>query len=182
MAAGRMRLRWLVDDDIPALFEIFGDPEVARYWGHSALTDLAAARALLSDIHERFTQKTLFQWGIERVDGNAIVGTCTLASIDFVNRRAEVGFALARRYWGLGYVSEALPEILRFGFGEMALHRISADTDPRNHRSIRSLERLGFRREGLLREHYLVHGEPQDAVVYGLLRSDWKPCLSADSV
>jgi RimJ/RimL family protein N-acetyltransferase len=70
---------------------------------------------------------------------------------------------------------------LEFAFGRLGLHRVFADTDPRNAPSIRVLERLGFRREGLLREHYLVQDEPQDAVVYGLLRSEWKPDAKPDA-
>ncbi len=174
IAAGRVRLRPLSEEDIPSLFAIFGDPEVVRYWGHLVLSDLAAARALLADIREQFAQRTLFQWGVEVIDSGEVVGTCTLASLDFENRRAELGFSLAKRYWGSGYMSDALPALIKFAFDEMKLHRIWADTDPRNQRSIRALERLGFHREGVLREHYLIHGEPQHAVVYGLLRSDWK--------
>ncbi|MDP0492521.1 MAG: GNAT family N-acetyltransferase [Verrucomicrobiota bacterium JB023] len=174
IAAGRVRLRSLTEDDVPSLFEIFGDHEVVRYWGHSVLPDLAAARTLLEDIREHLAQKTLFQWGVEVNASGEIVGTCTLASLDFENRRAELGFALAKRFWFHGYMAEALPVLLSFAFGEMKLHRVWADTDPRNDRSIRVLERLGFRREGVLREHYLIHGESQDAVVYGLLNSDWR--------
>jgi RimJ/RimL family protein N-acetyltransferase len=70
-------------------------------------------------------------------------------------------------------MAAALPAVLAFAFGRLGLHRVFADTDPRNAPSIRALERLGFVREGVLREHYLVQGEPQDAVVYGLLRSEW---------
>ena len=66
-------------------------------------------------------------------------------------------------------MSEVLPALLRFGFAEMGLHRIEADADPRNERSIRSLERLGFVREGYQRERYFVNGEWQDSVLFGLL-------------
>lgn len=174
LTARRVRLRWLTDRDVPALFTIFGDPEVTRYWGHAVLPDLCEAKALLEEIHTKFAQQTLFQWGIALLDTDVVIGTCTLAGLDAGNRRAELGFALARTHWRRGYMSEALPALLRFGFGEMHLHRVWADIDPRNTASIRVLERLGFRREGLLREHYLVQGEPQHAVVYGLLRSEWQ--------
>jgi RimJ/RimL family protein N-acetyltransferase len=168
-----VRLRWLKDEDVPALFAIFGDPEVTRYWGHPVLPDLSAATALLADIREQFARQRLFQWGVALLVTDALIGTCTLASLNSENRRAELGFALARAYWGKGFMDEGLRELLRFGFSEMRLHRLTADTDPRNERSIRTLERLGFRREGCLREHYLVHGEPQDSILYGLLRSEW---------
>jgi [ribosomal protein S5]-alanine N-acetyltransferase len=170
--AGRVRLRWLTDGDVPALFAIFGDPEVTRYWGFSVLPDLAAAAALLADIQRQFRAGTLFQWGIETAGGE-LVGTCTLARLDVTNRRAELGFALGRAFWGRGYMEAALPAVMEFAFSRLGLHRLVADADPRNIPSIRTLERLGFLREGLLREHYLIQGEAQDAVVYGLLRSEW---------
>jgi ribosomal-protein-alanine N-acetyltransferase len=170
--AGRVRLRWLTDADVPALFAIFGNPEVTRYWGFAVLPDLAAAAALLADIQREFRAGTLFQWGVEAT-GGPLVGTCTLARLDPANRRAELGFALGRAFWGRGYIAAALPAVVAFAFGRLGLHRVFADTDPRNASSIRALERLGFLREGVLREHYLVQGEPQDAVVYGLLSSEW---------
>jgi RimJ/RimL family protein N-acetyltransferase len=169
--AGRVRLRWLTTADIPVLFAIFSDPEVTQYWGFAALPDHAAAAALLACIHQEFRAGTLFQWGLEA--GGQLVGTCTLARLDPSNRRAELGFALGRAFWGRGYMAAALPAVLAFAFDRLGLHRIYADTDPRNAPSIRALERLGFRREGALREHYLSQGQPQDAVVYGLLRSEW---------
>lgn len=166
-----MRLRWLTEADVPALFGIFGDEEVTRYWGFAVLPDEKATAALLLEIVLGFRERTLFQWGVE-AEGR-IVGTCTLARFDADNRRAELGYALGRAYWGKGYMAKALPALLVFAFEQLNLHRVFADTDPRNVPSIRVLERLGFRREGLLREHYLVQGEPQDAIVYGLLRSEW---------
>jgi RimJ/RimL family protein N-acetyltransferase len=162
----------LTEADVSALFAIFGDPEVTRYWGFAALPDATAAAALLTDIHAQFRAGTLFQWGVESAEGE-LVGTCTLARLDPANRRAELGFALGRSFWGRGYMTAALPAVIEFAFSRLGLHRLYADTDPRNTPSIRALERQGFRREGVLREHYLVQGEPQDAVVYGLLRSEW---------
>lgn len=169
--AGRVRLRWLTEADVATLYSIFGDDEVTRYWGFGTLPDLAAAAALLADIHAQFRDGSLLQWGVE-AEG-VVVGTCTLAAVDTTNRRAELGFALGRPHWGRGYMAAALPAVLEFAFGRLGLHRVHADTDPRNAASVRTLERLGFRREGLLREHYFAAGELQDDVVYGLLQSEW---------
>ena len=182
LEAGPVRLRWLTDADGPALLSIFGDTEVIRYWGFAVLRDLAAANALLQDLQRGFRRQTLFQWGVEP-RGGPLVGTCTLSQIDLTNQRAELGFALARAFWGRGYMSAALPAVIEFAFGQLQLHRVFADVDPRNAWAMRTLERLGFRREGLLREHYLVQGEPQHAIVYGLLQSEWAsdPNLGAPS-
>jgi RimJ/RimL family protein N-acetyltransferase len=63
--------------------------------------------------------------------------------------------------------------MIQFTFERLDLRRIEADADPRNAASIRVLERLGFQREGLLRERYIQLGEVQDAMMFGLLRRDW---------
>jgi [ribosomal protein S5]-alanine N-acetyltransferase len=173
ITAQRVRLRWLTADDIPALYSIFGDPQVMRYWSHPALQEIAAAADYLADIHECFKNRTLFQWGLELIspnDGAQVIGTCTLAQLSADHERAELGFALARAHWGKGYMSEILPVLLDFAFQRLGLHRIWADVDPRNASSIKLLAKHGFQREGFLREHYLVNGERQDAVLYGLVR------------
>jgi [ribosomal protein S5]-alanine N-acetyltransferase len=170
----RLRLRWLRDADVPALFEVFGDQEVCRYWSRPALGDPAEARALLEEIRLGFKSRTLSQWGIAALENDRVVGTCTLTSFSLEHRRAEIGFALGRRHWGQGYAGEALPALLDHAFGALDLRRIEADVDPRNARSIRALERLGFQREGLQRQRYLMNGEVQDAVMYGLLSAEWR--------
>lgn len=168
----RLRLRWLTYNDVPALASIFGDAEVCRYWSRPTLPDLAAAKALHDEIVDCFAERSLFQWGVAERETDAVVGTCTLAALSPEHRRAELGFALARAKWGHGYMAEALPALIGFAFDALDLHRLEADVDPRNERSIRALEREGFEREGYLRERYVVNGELQDAVLYGLLRAD----------
>lgn len=170
----RLRIRSLGPDDVPALFAIFGDPEVCRYWSRPPLADLAAAGALQQEIARHFDQRTLFQWGIAERETNAVVGTCTLAALSQEHRRADVGYALARAVWGRGYLKEVLPVLLDHAFGDLALHRLEADVDPRNAPSLHLLESMGFRREGYLRERYHMAGEVQDAVIFGLLEDEWR--------
>lgn len=136
------------------------------------------ARDLLSQIHAFFLEKTLFQWGIASNQSQEIIGTCTLFHLDSANRRAEIGYALAREHWGKGLMQEALTALLDFAFLTLNLNRIEADVDPRNHRSCALLERLGFVKEGLLRERWLVANEIQDSLMLGLLRREWMCRLS----
>ena len=171
----RLQLRHIGAADVPALFGIFGDAEVCRYWSHPPLKDLEAAAEFQRGIARHFAERTLFQWAIVEREGGAMVGTCTLASLSAEHRRAELGYALARRAWGQGYIAEVLPAIIGFAFDTLALHRIEADVDPRNARSIGALEREGFQREGCLRARYHVAGEVQDAVLFGLLQDEWRP-------
>ena len=174
IAATRLSLRWLTDEDTAALFSIFSDAEVMRYWSSPPLTETEGARKLLAHIHDCFRQRTLFQWGIARRTDDYVIGTCTLFHLDTQNRRAEIGYALGRQHWGQGYMQEALGALLGFSFDTLNLHRIEADVDPGNAASIKTLERMGFQREGYLRERWLVGGEIQDALFYGLLRREWQ--------
>lgn len=169
----RIRLRCLTDADVPALFAVFGDPEVTRYWATPALRDRAAAGELLAEIRENVRIRKGFQWGIARRADDEVIGTCTLYHPDFAHQRSEIGFALARASWGHGYASEAVRLALAYAFDVLGFRRIEADVDPRNGASLRALERLGFVREGYLRERYNVEGEIQDSVYLGLLRREW---------
>jgi RimJ/RimL family protein N-acetyltransferase len=169
----RLRLRALLDGDVPALFTIFGDPETMRYWSRPAMTAVAEAEGMLREIQRHAEAGSLFQWGIARREDDVVIGTCTLFRIDREHRRCELGFILRRDHWGAGFANEALRALVDHAFGAMGLHRLEADIDPRNAGSIRSVERLGFKREGLLKERYFVAGEIQDSLIYGLLAPEW---------
>jgi RimJ/RimL family protein N-acetyltransferase len=173
LPASRVSLRWLTAADIDALYQIFSDAEVMRYWSRGPLTSYDEARDLLAAIERSFREQSIFQWGIAREFDDRILGTCTLLHLDPAHGRAELGYALGRAYWGQGLMSEALDRLLEFAFGRLALRRLEADVDPQNQASIRCLERLGFRREGYLRERWYVGEKAQDALFYGLLRREW---------
>ncbi len=172
--APRVRLRAIDREDVDALFEIFSDPDVMRYWSSPPMVHRSEAAHLLTRIEEHFRNRDLFQWGVALTNEDRLIGTCTLAHLNVANRRAELGFALGRAHWRKGLMREALGALLDFGFGEWNFHRIEADVDPRNEPSLRLLEGLGFQREGFLRERWLANGETQDTVLLGLLQKEWR--------
>jgi RimJ/RimL family protein N-acetyltransferase len=174
LTATRVRLRWLETGDVDELLAVFGDPAVMRYWSSPPLPGRSAAEALLTDIKTCFDRGELFQWGVALAETDRVIGTCTLAWPQLESGRAELGFALGRASWGRGYMSEALETLLDYAFGPLGLRRLEADIDPRNEPSLRLVGRLGFRREGLLRERWLVDGEVQDSVFFGLLAREWR--------
>ena len=172
--ASRVSLRWISEKDVDALYRIFSNAEVMRYWSTPPLADRNGAVNLLHQIHDDFRSQALLKWGIARLKDDELIGTATLFNLNLDNHRAEIGYCLDRTHWGNGYMNEALQALLGYAFAELALHRIEADVDPRNRASIRTVERLGFQREGYLRERWQVNGEIQDTVFYGLLRPDWE--------
>lgn len=129
---------------------------------------------MLDEIQNSNRQNTIMKWGVALLANDLLIGTVTLFNLDLSNGRAELGYALGRAHWGNGYMQEALQALLSHAFDVLNLRRLEADVDPRNAASIRTLERLGFQREGLLRERWHVNGEIQDAFFYGLLRREWR--------
>ncbi len=89
--------------------------------------------------------------------------------------RAEIGYHLAPEYHRKGYMWEALNAMMDFGFTEMGLNRIEACIGPKNEPSIKLVDKAGFKREGLLREHYCKDGVAEDSLIYSLLKREYNP-------
>lgn len=173
----RWVLRPITSADTQAVFELFSDPEVTRYWGHPALRNIPEAEAWVARTVEGFRDQSLLEWAIAESAGAPLIGTACLSDWNRTHRRATIGYALRRDRWGQGIISEILPTLLGFAFRKMHLHRVEAEVDPRNHASIRRLEQLGFQLEGRMRERHISDEAIQDELMYALLASD-VPALS----
>ena len=171
----RIRLRPYRADDRDGLFELFGDPLVARYWSFPTWTDVAQAVEFLAPLlGPEADDPTTQRWVIADRASDAFAGNTTLFSLHPDQHRTEIGFALLRRHWGLGIAREAVSRVISHGFDELGLRRIEADIDPRNAPSIALVERLGFQREGHLRERWVVAGQVCDSAIFGLLQRDFR--------
>lgn len=105
---------------------------------------------------------------------NEIIGECGFHTWNSAHRRSEIYYAMLKEdEKRKGYMSEALPSLIRYGFEHMNLHRIEALIDDANAPSKRLLEKNGFTREGVVREDYNVDGKNEDSICYSLLRNEW---------
>lgn len=168
----RLRLRPYRPDDAAAVFALYGDPVVTRFWSFPAWTELAQAEAYLVQ-RLSFETPSVYAWALAERASDLLIGTTTLFSLNGPQRRAEIGYSLLPARQGQGLALEALRLALGHAFGPLGLERIEADVDPRNEASWRLLEKLGFRREGLLRNRWRVGDEVADSAIYGLLREDF---------
>jgi len=174
LAGQRVRLRAPRPGDVDDVFALFSDPSVMRYWSSAPMQARAQAEGKIEEILEAFAQGGMINWLVADRRNDTAIGSCTLFRFDARHRRAEVGYALRSDHWGRGLAAEAVTLALDWAFRTLMLHRIEADIDPRNDASRRLLERLGFRREGLLRERFFVDGEASDSEFHGLLAQEWK--------
>lgn len=173
LTTNRLRLRPLTPADAEPLFAVFSDPKVMRYWSSKPWTSVSRAVESITTDQEAMPAGRHLRLGIEIRSTAEFIGTCTLYDFSAQCRRAELGYAMSSRFWGHGYMQEALTAFLDCAFTELDLHRVEADVDPRNVPSSTLLGRLGFQKEGHLRERWIVEGEVSDTSLYGLLRSDW---------
>ncbi len=104
---------------------------------------------------------------------NHLIGDCGLHFLDPNNSQVEVGYTIAGPHQRKGFGKECVVAILDFLFGTLKKHRVIASLDPMNEPSVRLLEKLGFRREGVFRKSILVDGKWEDDLVYAILADEW---------
>ena len=166
-------------------FELSDGPRVKELAGDKAIADttLNIPHPYQDGMAEEWilTRQSKFQAG-ESVNCAIIlksiqelIGAIGLI-IDKRFNRAELGYWIAKEYWNQGYCTEASKAILKYGFLELDLHRITATHIISNPASGKVMEKIGMKKEGVLREHVIKWDKYEDVVSYGILRKEWEAC------
>jgi RimJ/RimL family protein N-acetyltransferase len=169
----RLRLRPFDDPDANALFALHSSASVLRYWDAPPWSERVRAERFIAACRTLAADGTGARLAVERVADKAFLGWCSLTRWNPDHRSAALGYCLDDAAWGQGYATEAARAVLQWAFDTLDLNRVQAETDTRNQASARVLEKLGFVREGTLREDCVVNGEVSDSWVYGLIRREW---------
>ncbi|ELO1774529.1 GNAT family N-acetyltransferase [Vibrio fluvialis] len=172
----RLILRALAEDDARDLFGIFSDHDVMKYWNSSPWVSIDEARLFIANSVQAINSNTEVTLGIYLKSTGQLLGKIMLFNYAKESRRAEIGFGVSRNFWGKGIVLEAGTALIEYAFKNLQLRRIEAEIDPDNISSGKALERLGFVKEGFLRQRWEVNGIVSDSAIYGLLA---KPLDSA---
>jgi ribosomal-protein-alanine N-acetyltransferase len=122
----------------------------------------------------RYAARLEVTFAVTERDGGALVGACGLM-VARVPYRAELGYWIAPDRWGRGYATEAARAVVAFGFETWGLARIEASHFLRNPASGRVLEKIGMRREGVLRGYFTRWGVAEDSAMHGILAGDPRP-------
>jgi RimJ/RimL family protein N-acetyltransferase len=174
LSTPRLTLRPLRKSDAEAMYAIRSTIAGTRYSASEPWTSMDKAHEWLARVVGDIENNANVGLALERIEDKTMIGSCSLFHMDEQCRRTEIGYDLNPAYWKKGYMNEALQALLRFGFTELNLNRIEADIHPDNIDSAKTLERLGFIKEGHLRERWIVGDEVSGSLIYGLLLSDWK--------
>ena len=156
--------------------------DVQRLAGSKAIADTTArvphpyedgmAEKWIGTHRGMFRRRKAVIYAITRSDTGRLVGAIGL-ELHMANERAEIGYWIGRRYWNRGYATEAAEAMLMYGFTELGLKRIYAHHMSRNPSSGRVMQKIGMKREGLLRKHLKKGGRYEDLVFYGILREEF---------
>jgi RimJ/RimL family protein N-acetyltransferase len=175
IATERLLLRLVEEGDLADLLIVNGDDEVTRCLPYASWQSHADAQAWFKRMSRFRAEGSAWQIAIVLKESRVVIGTCALFGYEEDNRRAELGYVLGRAYWGKGLMHEALTALITHLFRATHLRRLDATVDSQNPASERVMARLGFTREGVLRERWRTREKDgiTDAVIYGLLRREW---------
>lgn len=172
----RLVLREMTLDDAEFWLRHFSDPEVVKLTAFEAPRGLEGAREeLLAYAIRLFRENKGIRWGIVLKGREGLIGT--LGYHQWVKEggyRSRIGYDLMAVHRRKGIMTEAMTAVLDYGFETMGLNRVEALVDPRNEPSEALLRKLGFQREGVLREDTYFHGRFVDDVCYSLLAREWR--------
>jgi [ribosomal protein S5]-alanine N-acetyltransferase len=175
LRTARLRLRAFEDADANGLFALHSNAHVLRYWDAPPWGEPARAEKFITASRQMQQEGTGARLAVERVSDEAFIGWCSLNRWNPDFRSASLGYCYVEAAWGHGYATEAARAVLRWAFDTLDLNRVQAEADTRNVASARVLEKLGFVREGTLREDCIVNGEVSNSWVFGLIRREWPP-------
>lgn len=168
----RLYLRPVSLNDASAMYHYASDPEVTAFVfePHDSLDNTRR------DIAQFFLKEPLGKYGIEKKDTRQFIGTIDIR-IDRVNRKAELGYALAKEEWGQGIVPEAATRLLALAFEELALEMVFAFHDVRNPQSGRVMEKIGMVKQGTIENHRLFRGCPVTDHYYVMTKTRYQKLI-----
>ena len=142
----RLYLRPFREEDAEGFFQLNADPEVIRHTGDAAFRSVEEARTFIR-AYDHYQKYGYGRWSIVLKETDVFIGFCGL-KFHPDQQWTDIGFRLARQYWGQGLATEAAKRCLDYGFGQLGIERIVGRARQANTASIRVLEKLGMLRKG----------------------------------
>jgi ribosomal-protein-alanine N-acetyltransferase len=178
----RLLVRIIAESDLPSLLEVNSSEEVTALLPYATWRSMADADAWFQRMKGIQATGLALQFVVALKSTGTPIGTCLLFRFEEGSARAELGYVLGRAQWGQGFMQEALEALIGNAFSIMGLRRLEAEVDTRNLASARLLKKIGFAKEGLLRQRWVAKGEVRDVEIYGLLRSEWPGCGGSNGI
>lgn len=168
----RLLLREISKDDADGIFSCFSSENVTRYYGQETLESIEQAQAFVDFFAKSYKEKRGIRWGIEIKGKQGIIGTIGFNAWSIKHKRADIGYEIHPDHWRKGYTLEAVSKVIQYGFDEFGLTRIGAVVFMDNDASNKLLKKVGFQKEGILRDYMYQNGKAHDTYVYSILKNN----------
>lgn len=170
----RLKIRLFNEKDVEDLYEYCSDDEVTKYLKIDTYTQRQQAIDRINYCIEatKKIEKTVL-WAIEYKDNGKMIGSIDYRNWDEQNKVGEIGYVLNKKYWNRGIMTEALSEVIKFGFEKMKLNRVELYCDERNIASAKVMEKNGLKYEGTLRQKIFQKGEFVNIRYYSILKEEY---------
>jgi ribosomal-protein-alanine N-acetyltransferase len=168
-----LTLRYATREDAPRLFELASDREVTRWFSWGPYSTAAEPVVYIDSLAAKRDAGYLLDFLVVHADDGPI-GVTGLSELSARDRRATVGTWFGRQWWGRGVNAESKALIAALAFDRLGMERLTAWANARNGRSQAALERVGFRREGVLRAWHRHGDAMHDVVVFRMLRAEFE--------
>jgi ribosomal-protein-alanine N-acetyltransferase len=169
----KLSLRYATPDDESRMLELGSDAAVTRFFSWGPYTGIEQPRAYIASLPDKRERGELLEFLIDHHEDGPI-GVTGLSELARRDRRATVGSWFGQRWWGTGANFESKALIAALAFERLGMERLTAWANTRNGRSQTALERVGFRREGVLSAWHRHGDQLHDVVVFGLTRPAWE--------
>lgn len=165
----RIILRRVNINDVNEIFTLRSNPETMKYIPRPLVKTTEDALEHIAMIDAKIENNEGINWAITLKDDPKLIGIIGHYRIKPENYRAEIGYMLLPEFNGKGIMSEAVKEVVKYGFNVMKLHSIEAIIDPENFGSEKVLQKNGFVKEAHLKENEFYEGRFLDTVIYSIL-------------
>lgn len=167
----RLHLRPPALSDAETIFDTYAtDPEVTRYLIWQPHKDIEETKTFLTRCAEGWSTGKDYPWAITLKESGELMGMVGLRIHEF---KADIGYCLGRQFWGNGFATEAVTPIIGWALVQPEIFRVWAMCDVDNSASARVLEKVGMKREGIMRRsqmHPAVSNEPRDSYCYAIVK------------
>ena len=170
----RVWLRPMEERDLAAYVAGVNDTEVGGKAGYRVPISLAEATAWLQRHAEPVRSGNTFLFAVCELGDDRFIGTIWFKEVNQLDANAELAIYMDRDHIGSGWGTDAQRTLVAFGFGTLGLERIWLTVNADNARAIRSYEKVGFRREGVMRRAFRVRGQLTDSLLMSILRDEWE--------
>ncbi|GIH97099.1 GNAT family N-acetyltransferase [Planobispora siamensis] len=168
----RVLLRAVTKDDLTELHRLYQDVDTAILAQGTPWVPETLEQAI-TRYEEREPDPDNVPFTVQSASGEEVLGSAMVWGIDTFNRHAHLGLSLLPEARGQGYAPDALRVLCDYAFRIRGLHRLGLETLATNAPMIAAAEKVGFRREGVLRAHAWVAGSFVDEVLFGLLAGEF---------